>query len=113
VELRWCQGFSEPGAGSDLASRDEGPEDKATTARNGSKISLLLARTSLTGASAWSAPRNTDKHEGISFLLIDMRSPGVEARPILLINGTTPFCETFFTDVKVPRDEGIGYGVLL
>src|SRR6185369_11009440 len=48
------------------------------------------------------------KHEGISFLLIDMRSPGVETRPILLINGTTPFCETFFTDVKVPKENLVG-----
>ena len=44
------------------------------------------------------------KHEGISFLMIDMKSPGVEVRPILLINGATPFCETFFTDVKVPKE---------
>ena len=48
------------------------------------------------------------KHEGISFLLIDMKSPGVETRPILLINGTTPFCETFFTDVKVPKENLVG-----
>ena len=48
------------------------------------------------------------KHEGISFLLIDMKSPGVEPRPILLINGTTPFCETFFTDVKVPKENLVG-----
>src|SRR5438034_6813192 len=50
----------------------------------------------------------TKKHEGISFLLIDMKSPGVEPRPILLINGTTPFCETFFTDVKVPKENLVG-----
>jgi alkylation response protein AidB-like acyl-CoA dehydrogenase len=48
------------------------------------------------------------KHEGISFLLIDMRAPGVEVRPILLINGASPFCETFFTDVKVPKDQLFG-----
>ncbi len=46
---------------------------------------------------------NTRKHEGISFLLIDMKSPGVEVRPIKLISGNSPFCETFFTDVKCPR----------
>ena len=50
----------------------------------------------------------TKKHEGISFLLIDMKAPGVEVRPILLINGTSPFCETFFTDVKVPKDQLFG-----
>ena len=54
------------------------------------------------------AHRPSKKHEGISFLLIDMKSPGVEARPILLINGTTPFCETFFTDVKVPKENLMG-----
>jgi alkylation response protein AidB-like acyl-CoA dehydrogenase len=48
------------------------------------------------------------KHEGISFLLIDMRSPGVEARPIRLINDSSPFCETFFTDVKVPKENLVG-----
>ncbi len=48
------------------------------------------------------------KHEGISFLLIDMTAPGVEVRPILLINGTSPFCETFFTDVDVPKDQLFG-----
>src|SRR5208282_1708647 len=48
------------------------------------------------------------KHEGISFLLIDMHSPGVEARPIRLINDTTPFCETFFTNVKVPKENLVG-----
>jgi alkylation response protein AidB-like acyl-CoA dehydrogenase len=48
------------------------------------------------------------KHEGISFLMIDMHSPGVEVRPILLINGTSPFCETFFTDVKVPKENQWG-----
>jgi alkylation response protein AidB-like acyl-CoA dehydrogenase len=48
------------------------------------------------------------KHEGISFLLIDMKAPGVEVRPIQLINGTSPFCETFFTDVKVPKDQLFG-----
>jgi alkylation response protein AidB-like acyl-CoA dehydrogenase len=48
------------------------------------------------------------KHEGISFMMIDMHSPGVEVRPILLINGTSPFCETFFTDVKAPKENQWG-----
>ena len=107
-ELRWCQGFSEPGAGSDLASL----QTKATDLGdhylvNGSKIwtsgahladwCFCLVRTD-----------QTKKHEGISFLLIDMRTPGVETRPIRLINDTTPFCETFFTDVKVPKANLMG-----
>ena len=51
---------------------------------------------------------NSKKHEGISFLLIDMKSPGVEVRPIKLISGNSPFCETFFTDVKVPKENLMG-----
>ena len=104
-EVRWCQGYSEPGAGSDLAGLQTRAEDKGDHwLVNGSKIwtsganfadrCFCLVRTD-----------TTKKHEGISFLLIDMRAPGVETRPILLINGTSPFCETFFTDVKVPKDQ--------
>jgi len=104
-EVRWCQGYSEPGAGSDLAGLQTRAEDKGDHwLVNGSKIwtsganladrCFCLVRTD-----------TTKKHEGISFLLIDMRTPGVETRPIRLINGTSPFCETFFTDVKVPKDQ--------
>ena len=107
-ELRWCQGFSEPGAGSDLASLQTTAEDKGEYFLvNGSKIwtsgahladwCFCLVRTD-----------QTKKHEGISFLLIDMKTPGVEPKPILLINGTTPFCQTFFTDVKVPKENLVG-----
>ena len=108
ADLRWCQGFSEPGSGSDLASLSTKAVDAGDHyVVNGSKIwtsgahladwCFCLVRTD-----------PTKKHEGISFLLIDMKSPGVEARPILLINGTTPFCETFFTDVKVPKENLVG-----
>ncbi|TAJ69107.1 MAG: acyl-CoA dehydrogenase [Phenylobacterium sp.] len=107
-EVWWCQGYSEPGAGSDLAGLQTRAEDKGDHFLvNGSKVwtsgaqhadrCYCLVRT------------NTEKkHEGISFLLIDMKAPGVEVRPILLINGTSPFCETFFTDVKVPKDQLFG-----
>ncbi len=106
--LRWCQGYSEPGAGSDLASLQTKAEDKGEHFLvNGSKIwtsgaqyadwCFCLTRTD-----------PTKKHEGISFLLIDMRTPGVETRPILLISGSSPFCETFFTDVKVPKENLVG-----
>jgi alkylation response protein AidB-like acyl-CoA dehydrogenase len=107
-ELRWCQGFSEPGAGSDLAGLSTRAVDMGDHwLVNGSKIwtsganladrCFCLVRTD-----------TTKKHEGISFLLIDMAAPGVEVRPIRLINGTSPFCETFFTDVKVPKDQLFG-----
>ncbi len=108
-ELRWCQGYSEPGAGSDLASLQTKCEDKGdhwlvngqkiwTSGANLADWCFCLVRTDPTAK----------KHEGISFVLFDMKTPGVEARPILLINGTSPFCETFFTDVKVPKGNLMG-----
>ena len=107
-EVWWCQGYSEPGAGSDLASLRTQCVDKGDHFLvNGQKIwtsgaqfadwCFCLVRTD-----------NTRKHEGISFLLIDMRSPGVEVGPIKLISGNSPFCETFFTDVKVPKENLVG-----
>jgi alkylation response protein AidB-like acyl-CoA dehydrogenase len=107
-ELRWCQGFSEPGSGSDLASLTTKAEDKGDHFLvNGQKIwtsgaqyadwCFCLVRTD-----------TTKKHEGISFLLIDMHSPGVEARPIKMISGASGQCETFFTDVKVPKENLVG-----
>jgi alkylation response protein AidB-like acyl-CoA dehydrogenase len=107
-EVRWCQGFSEPGAGSDLASLQCKAEDKGDHYLvNGSKI--------WTSGGQWAdmcfclvRTDNTRKHEGISFLLIDMHDPGVEVRPIRLIAGASPFCETFFTDVKVPKENLVG-----
>jgi alkylation response protein AidB-like acyl-CoA dehydrogenase len=108
-ELRWCQGYSEPGAGSDLASLQTRAEDKGDHwLVNGQKI-----WTSGADLADWCfclvrTDPKAKKHEGISFLLIDMKTPGVETRPILLINGTSPFCETFFTDVKVPKENMMG-----
>ena len=107
-ELRWCQGFSEPGAGSDLAGLQTRAEDKGDHwLVNGSKI-----WTSGANLADWCfCLVRTDasrKHDGISFVLIDMKTPGVETRPILLINGASPFCETFFTDVVVPKENLVG-----
>jgi alkylation response protein AidB-like acyl-CoA dehydrogenase len=107
-ELRWCQGFSEPGSGSDLASL----QTKAVDAGDHFVVSGQKIWTSGAHLADWcfclTRTDQTKKHEGISFLLIDMKTPGVEPRPILLINGTTPFCETFFTDVKVPKENLVG-----
>jgi alkylation response protein AidB-like acyl-CoA dehydrogenase len=107
-EIRWCQGYSEPGAGSDLAGLQTKCEDKGDHYLiNGQKI-----WTSYADHADWIfALVRTDsskKHEGISFLLIDMASEGVETRPITMISGASPFCETFFTDVKVPKDHLVG-----
>ncbi len=107
-ELRWCQGYSEPGAGSDLASLQTKCEDAGDHWKiNGQKIwtsgaqyadwCFCLVRTD-----------TSKKHEGISFVLIDMHQPGVETRPIKLIAGNSPFCETFFTDARAEKDDMVG-----
>jgi alkylation response protein AidB-like acyl-CoA dehydrogenase len=107
-EIRWCQGYSEPGAGSDLASLQTRAEDRGEHwLVNGQKVwtsyahladwIFCLVRTS-----------TESKHGGISFLLFDMASPGVEARPIKLISGASAFCETFFTNVEVPKANLVG-----
>ena len=107
-EIRWCQGYSEPNAGSDLAALTTRAVQEADAwVVNGQKIwtsyanladkIFCLVRTD-TGA----------KQGGISFLLFDMTSPGVRTQPILLISGKSPFCETFFDNVRVPLDNVVG-----
>jgi alkylation response protein AidB-like acyl-CoA dehydrogenase len=107
-ELRWCQGYSEPGAGSDLASLQTKCEDAGDHWKiNGQKIwtsgaqyadwCFCLVRTD-----------TSKKHEGISFVLINMHQKGVETRPIKLIAGSSPFCETFFTDARAEKDDMVG-----
>ena len=107
-EIRWCQGYSEPGAGSDLAGLATRCEDKGDHWEiNGQKV-----WTSYADKADWCfclvRTDTTKKHEGISFVLIDMSSPGVETRPIKLISGESPFCETFFTGVKIPKGALVG-----
>ena len=107
-EIRWCQGYSEPGAGSDLAGLQTRCEDKGDHFLiNGQKV-----WTSYADQADWIfclvRTDTTKKHEGISFVLFDMTTPGVEARPIKLISGESPFCETFFSDVKVPKPQMVG-----
>ncbi|WP_372916601.1 acyl-CoA dehydrogenase family protein [Sandarakinorhabdus sp.] len=113
-EIRWCQGYSEPGAGSDLASLRTSAEDVADPVGgdhylvNGSKVwtsyadkadwIFCLVRTDSSGP----------KHQGISFLLFDMASEGVSTSPIRLISGSSPFCQTFFDNVKVPKENLMG-----
>ncbi len=108
-EIRWCQGYSEPGAGSDLASLQTKCEDKGDHwLVNGQKV-----WTSYADKADWifclvRTDPQAPKHQGISFLLFDMASPGVSTRPILLISGYSPFCETFMDDVQVPKDQLVG-----
>lgn len=107
-EVRWCQGYSEPGAGSDLASLQTFAEDKGDHY-------LVNGQKTWTSGGQWAdkcfalvRTDRTHKHAGISFLLIDMRSEGVETKPIRLISGASPFCETFFTNVRVPKENLVG-----
>ena len=107
-EIRWCQGYSEPGAGSDLASLATKCEDKGDHWQiDGQKV-----WTSYADKADWCfclvRTDTAKKHEGISFVLIDMATPGVETRPIALISGESPFCETFFTGVKIPKGNLVG-----
>ncbi len=108
-EIRWCQGYSEPGAGSDLASLQCKAEDKGDHFLiNGSKIwttkadecdwIFCLVRTN----------PGAIKQEGISFLLIDMDTAGISTSPIGLISGESEFCQTFFDQVKVPKENLVG-----
>jgi len=108
-ERRWCQGYSEPGAGSDLASLQTRAVHQGdhflvnghkiwTSGANYADWIFCLVRTDPAAK----------KHEGISFLLIDMNNPGVRVKPIRLINGASPFCETFLENVQVPQENILG-----
>ncbi len=104
-EIRWCQGYSEPGAGSDLASLQCKAEDKGDHFLvNGSKIWTTNADKSDWIFCLVRTDPDAKKQEGISFLLIDMASPGVSVSPIELISGESEFCQTFFDNVKVPKE---------
>ena len=108
-EIRWCQGYSEPGAGSDLAGLKTRAEDMGDHYLvNGQKI-----WTSYADQADWifclvRTDAQAPKHLGISFLLFDMASPGVSTSPIKLISGYSPFCQTFFDNVKVPKENLVG-----
>jgi alkylation response protein AidB-like acyl-CoA dehydrogenase len=107
--MRWCQGFSEPNSGSDLASLSTSAVlDGDEWVINGQKVwttgghhadyCFLLTRTD----------PESPKHKGISYLLVPMRQPGVEVRGITQPDGTAEFCEVFFTDARCPRDNVVG-----
>lgn len=105
-EIRWCQGYSEPGSGSDLVSLQTFGEDKGDAwVVNGQKI-----WTSYADKADWIfclvRTDKENKYGGITFMLFDMASEGVTTKPILLISGSSPFCETFFDNVEVPKSYG-------
>jgi acyl-CoA dehydrogenase len=108
-EIRWCQGYSEPGAGSDLASLST----RAVLEGDAYVVNGQKTWTSHADKADWMfclvrTDPSVPKHEGIGFLLVDMQSPGVRVRPIKLISGSSPFCETFFDDVRVPAQNLVG-----
>ena len=108
-EIRWCQGYSEPGAGSDLAAIQTRAEDRGDHwIVNGQKV-----WTSYADKADWifclvRTDPEAPKHLGISFVLFDMATKGVSTRPITLISGKSPFCETFFDDVRVEKANLVG-----
>ncbi|MBU1374386.1 MAG: acyl-CoA dehydrogenase family protein [Alphaproteobacteria bacterium] len=108
-DVQWCVGYSEPNAGSDLASL----QTKAVDNGDGWTINGQKTWTSGAQYSDWCGclvrtDPSAKKHEGISFMLIDMHQKEIETRPIALIAGASPFCETFFTDAKAPKDALLG-----
>jgi len=105
----WCQGYSEPGAGSDLASlRTTAADDGDAFVVNGQKTWTTYAQYADWIFCLVRTDGNVKKQAGISFVLIDMRTPGVEARPMLTIGHTPAFCDTFFENVRVPKTQLIG-----
>ncbi len=107
-EIRWCQGYSEPGSGSDLVSLQTFGDDAGDHwVVNGQKV-----WTSYADKADWIfclvRTDKTNKYGGITFMLFDMETPGVSTKPILLISGNSPFCETFFDNVKVPKTQFVG-----
>jgi acyl-CoA dehydrogenase len=108
-ETRWCQGYSEPGAGSDLAALStRAVRDGDNFIVNGQKVWTSFADKSDWIFALVRTDPSVKKQQGITFLLIDMETPGVSTRPIELISGASPFCETFFEDVRVPLSQVIG-----
>ena len=105
-EIRWCQGYSEPGSGSDLVSLQTHGEDKGDHwVVNGQKV-----WTSYADKADWIfclvRTDKDNKYQGITFTLIDMSTEGCSTKPIKLISGASPFCETFLDNVKVPKSYG-------
>ncbi len=108
-EIRWCQGYSEPGSGSDLASL----KTKAELVGDHYIINGSKVWTSYADKADWifclvRTDFEVPKHSGISFILFDMASEGVSTKPIQLISGSSPFCETFFDNVQVPATNLVG-----
>jgi alkylation response protein AidB-like acyl-CoA dehydrogenase len=108
-ELNWCQGYSEPGSGSDLASL------KSTAVLhgdewviNGQKIWTSNATVADMMFGLFRSEPDAPKHAGISYLLLDMRTPGIDVRPLRMMQGGEDFCEVFLSDVRIPAENIVG-----
>jgi len=108
-EVVWCQGYSEPGAGSDLASlKTSAQADKRDFVINGQKIWTSTAKEADMIFCLVRTEADAPKHDGISYLIFSMDTPGIEVRPLKTMTGHAEFNETFFTDVRVPMDQIVG-----
>jgi alkylation response protein AidB-like acyl-CoA dehydrogenase len=108
-KIRWCLGYSEPNAGSDLASLATKAEDNGDYwLINGQKVWTSGADISQWCGALSSHRPSVKKRDGISFLMLKMDQPGVETRPIKLIAGASPFCETFFNDARAEKNDLLG-----
>lgn len=108
-EIIWCQGYSEPGAGSDLASlQTRGVEDGDDFIINGQKIWTSTAQSADMIFCLVRTESERAKHQGISYILFSMKTPGIEVRPLKTMTGNAEFNEVFFTDVRVPQSNVVG-----
>jgi alkylation response protein AidB-like acyl-CoA dehydrogenase len=108
-ELTWCQGYSEPGAGSDLASLKSSAALRGDDwVINGQKIWTSSATEADMMFGLFRTEPDAPKHAGISYLILDMKTPGIDVRPLTMMQGGKDFCEVFFDDVRVPAKNIVG-----
>jgi alkylation response protein AidB-like acyl-CoA dehydrogenase len=108
-ELTWCQGFSEPGAGSDLASlRTKAVLDGDHLVVSGQKIWTSFADVATYQELLVRTDPDAERHRGITWVICDMRSPGIEVRPIKTLAGPSEFCEVFYDEVRIPTSNIVG-----